>query len=145
MPSRAEAKIDFRLVPDMRADQVVAKLRAHLDKRGFQDIEIVPGGIYSPTETPRESAIVDALVSALSDAGVPHTLNPRLAGSWPGYRFTDPPVSLPAVFVGIGQGGQMHAPDEWYLIDAKDPKVAGIDRQALFYAEFLYALAKAKP
>lgn len=144
MPSRAEAKIDFRLVPDMRADQAVAKLRAHLDKRGFQDIEIVPGGIYGPTETPRESAIVNALVNALSDAGVPHTLNPRLAGSWPGYRFTDPPVSLPAVFVGIGQGGQMHAPDEWYLIDAKDPRLAGIDRQALFYAEFLYALAKAR-
>jgi acetylornithine deacetylase/succinyl-diaminopimelate desuccinylase-like protein len=145
MPSRAEAKIDFRLVPDMRADEVVAKLRAHLDKRGFNDIEIVPGGIYGPTETPREAAIVDALVTALAGAGLPHTLNPRLAGSWPGYRFTDPPVSLPAVFVGIGQGGQMHAPDEWYLIDAKDPKLAGIDRQALFYAEFLYALANPQP
>jgi len=145
MPSRAEAKIDFRLVPDMRADEVVAKLRAHLDKRGFNDIEIVTGGIYGPTETPREAAIVGALATALAGADLPHNLNPRLAGSWPGYRFTDPPVSLPAVFVGIGQGGQMHAPDEWYLIDAKDPKLAGIDRQALFYAEFLYALASAKP
>lgn len=144
MPTRAEAKIDFRLVPDMRADEVVAKLRAHLDKRGFNDIEIVPGGIYGPTETPRESAIVGALATALAGAGLPHTLNPRLAGSWPGYRFTDPPVSLPAVFVGIGQGGQMHAPDEWYLIDAKDPRLAGMDRQALFYAEFLYALANTK-
>ena len=145
MPSRAEAKIDFRLVPDMRADEVVAKLRAHLDKRGFNDIEIVPGGIYGPTETPRTAAIVDALTAALAGAGVPHTLNPRLAGSWPGYRFTDPPVSLPAVFVGIGQGGQMHAPDEWYLVDSKNPKLAGMDRQALFYAEFLYALANTGP
>lgn len=143
MPSRAEAKIDFRLVPDMRADEVVAKLRAHLDKRGFTDIEIVTGGIYGPTETPRDAAIVQALVSALSDADVPHKLTPRLAGSWPGYRFTDPPMSLPAVFVGLGQGGQQHAPDEWYLIEAEDPKLAGIDRQALFYAEFLYALAAA--
>lgn len=144
MPSRAEAKIDFRLVPDMRADQVLAKLRAHLDKRGFNDIEIVAGGIYGPTETPRDAAIVDALLATLAGADLPHTINPRLAGSWPGYRFTDPPVSLPAVFVGIGQGGQMHAPDEWYLIDAKDPRLAGIDRQALFYAEFLYALAKTR-
>jgi len=143
MPSRAEAKIDFRLVPDMRADEVVAKLRAHLDKRGFTDIEIVTGGIYGPTETPRDAAIVQALVTALSDADVPHKLTPRLAGSWPGYRFTDPPMSLPAVFVGLGQGGQQHAPDEWYLIEAEDPKLAGIDRQALFYAEFLYALAAA--
>lgn len=145
MPSRAEAKIDFRLVPDMRADQAVSKLRAHLDRRGFDDIEIVPGGIYGPTETPRDAAVVTALMMALDGAGLPNTLSPRLAGSWPGYRFTDPPVSLPAVFVGIGQGGQAHAPDEWYLIDAKDPKLAGIDRQALFYAEFLYALANTKP
>ena len=145
LPSRAEAKIDFRLVPDMQADEVVAKLRAHLDKRGFQDIQIVPGGIYGPTETRRDAAVVNALVAALDGADLPYTLTPRLAGSWPGYRFTDPPVSLPAVFVGIGQGGQAHAPDEWYLIDAKDPKLAGIDRQALFYAEFMYALAKTKP
>ncbi len=144
LPSRAEAKIDFRLVPDMQADEVVAKLRAHLDKRGFQDIEVVPGGIYGPTETPRDAAVVEALIAALAGADLPHTVTPRLAGSWPGYRFTDPPVSLPAVFVGIGQGDQAHAPDEWYLIEAKDPKLAGIDRQALFYAEFLYALAKIK-
>jgi len=145
MPARAEAKIDFRLVPDMQADQVLTKLRAHLDKRGFQDIEIVPGGIYGPTETPRDAAIVSALVTALKGADLPHTLNPRLAGSWPGYRFTDPPVSLPAVFVGIGQGGNAHAPDEWFLIESDDPKLAGIDRQALFYAEFLYALSKTNP
>lgn len=144
MPSRAEAKIDFRLVPDMRADEALDTLRAHLDKRGFTDIEIVPGGMYGPTETPRKAAIVDALVNTLRDAGLPYTINPRMPGSWPGYRFTDPPVSLPAVFVGIGQGGQQHAPDEWYLIDSKDPKFAGIDRQALFYAEFLYALAAAR-
>jgi hypothetical protein len=50
-------------------------------------------------------------------------------------------VSLPALFVGIGQGGQAHAPDEWYLIEAEDPRLAGIDRQALFFAESLYALA----
>jgi len=145
MPSRAEAKIDFRLVPDMRADEVMGKLRAHLDKRGFDDIEIVPGGMYGPTETPRDAAVINALIAALAGADLPHKLNPRLAGSWPGYRFTDPPVSLPAVFVGIGQGGQQHAPDEWYLIDSKNPKLAGIDRQALFFAEFLYALAGTTP
>ena len=142
IPSRAEAKLDFRLVPDMRADEVVPKLRAHLDKHGFTDIQIVEGGIYGPTETPRDAAVVQALVTALTEADLPHTLTPRLAGSWPGYRFTDPPVSLPAVFVGIGQGGQAHAPDEWYLIESDDPKLAGIDRQALFFAEFMYALAK---
>jgi hypothetical protein len=88
---------------------------------------------------------VQALVTTLESAGLPHTLTPRLAGSWPGYRFTDPPVSLPAVFVGIGQGGNAHAPDEWFLIESDDPKLAGIDRQALFYAEFLYALSKTNP
>ena len=37
---RAEAKLDFRLVPDMTKDEAVAKLKAHLAKRGFDDIRV---------------------------------------------------------------------------------------------------------
>ena len=40
LPGRAEAKLDFRLVPDMTKDEAVAKLKAHLAKRGFGDVEV---------------------------------------------------------------------------------------------------------
>src|SRR4029453_1988496 len=50
LPGRAVAKLDCRLVPDMTIDEAKRKLRAHLDKRGFTDIEINVTGGYDPTE-----------------------------------------------------------------------------------------------
>jgi acetylornithine deacetylase/succinyl-diaminopimelate desuccinylase-like protein len=57
--------------------------------------------------------------------------------------FTGPPLGLPAVGFGIGIGGGAHAPDEWFLIDSKDPKLAGLDESAMFFADYLYELAAA--
>jgi hypothetical protein len=66
---------------------------------------------------------------------------PRSPGSWPGYIFTDPPLSLPAGHFGLGHGAGLHAPDEYYLIDSGNPKVAGIDAANASFVEYLYALA----
>src|SRR5215470_10917043 len=40
LPHRAVAKIDMRLVPDMKASEALAALKAHLAKHGFGDIEV---------------------------------------------------------------------------------------------------------
>ena len=40
LPHRAVAKLDMRLVPDMTAADTLAKLKAHLAKHGFADIEV---------------------------------------------------------------------------------------------------------
>ena len=141
LPSRAEAKIDLRLVPNMTKDEVVSKLKAHLTKRGFSDVKVVVSGGYGPTQTEENSALVRAQKKSLADRGIPYALNPRLAGSWPGVVFTGPPLKLPAGQIGIGRGGGAHAPNEWYLIDSTNPKVAGFDELALYYADFLYAVA----
>src|SRR6202158_2990119 len=37
LPHRAVAKLDLRLVPDMKADEALAALKAHLAKRGFRE------------------------------------------------------------------------------------------------------------
>ena len=39
-------------------------------------------------------------------------------------------------------GGAAHAPNEWYLIDSNNPKVAGFDQAAMFYVDYLYELAE---
>ena len=41
----------MRLVPDMKKDDAVAALKAHLAKRGFGDIEVNVTGGYDPTST----------------------------------------------------------------------------------------------
>ena len=141
LPGRAEAKLDLRLVPDMTREEAVAKLKAHLAKRGYSDIVVNVSGGYSPTQTDENSILVRSQIAALKKAGVEYSLSPRLAGSWPGVTFTGPPLKLPAVGFGIGTGGGAHAPDEWYLIDSKSPKVAGLDESAMFYVDYLYELA----
>ena len=141
LPGRAEAKLDLRLVPDMTREEAEAKLKAHLAKRGFSDIIVNVSGGYSPTETDENSILVTSQKAALKKAGVEYAINPRQAGSWPGVTFTGPPLKLPAVGFGLGTGGGAHAPDEWYLIDSKSPKVAGLDESAMFYVDYLYELA----
>ena len=141
LPGRAEAKIDLRLVPDMTKDEMVSKLKEHLAKKGFGDIEVVVSGGYGPTQTPEDSALIEAEATVLKKAGVQYTLYPRSAGSWPGVVFTGQPLKLPAGQFGIGRGSGAHAPNEWFLIESTNPKVAGLDEQAMLYADFLYAVA----
>jgi hypothetical protein len=55
--------------------------------------------------------------------------------------FTGAPLNLPAGQYGIGRGNGAHAPNEWFLIESSNPKVAGLDEQAMLYADFLYTVA----
>lgn len=144
LPGRAEAKIDLRLVPDMTNDEAVSKLKAHLAKRGFGDIEVNVTGGYSPTQTDENSALIKAEQRTLATAKIPMTMSARSAGSWPGVTFTGPPLNMPAGQFGAGRGGGAHAPDEWLLVDSTNPKTAGLDDQAILYADFLYEVARAK-
>jgi len=142
LPGRAEAKIDLRLVPDMTKDEAVAKLKAHLAKRGFGDIEVNVSGGYGPTQTDENSPLIKAEQVTLAAAKIPQTMSARSAGSWPGVVFTGPPLKMAAGQFGAGRGGGAHAPDEWLLIESSNPKVLGFDQQAALYADFLYEVAR---
>ncbi len=143
LPGRAEAKLDLRLVPDMTREEAVEKLEAHLAKRGFDDVEVIVSGGYSPTESPEDSVIIQAAVATLTKAGIAHSLFPRRAGSWPGVVFTGPPLNIPAGHFGVGRGGGAHAPDEWLLIESGNPDVAGYEQQAVLFVDYLYEVARA--
>ncbi len=141
LPHRAVAKLDLRLVPDMTYEGAVAALKAHLQKRGFGDIEVNPSGGYDPTGTPPEAAIIRAQISVYRRAGLDPILWPRNAGSYPGYVFTSDPLRLPAGHFGLGHGGGAHAPDEYFVIESSNPKVAGWDAAVASFVEYLFELA----
>jgi acetylornithine deacetylase/succinyl-diaminopimelate desuccinylase-like protein len=142
LPGRAVAKMDMRLVPDMTAAEALAALKAHLAKKGFGDIEVNMSGGYDPTSTPENSSIIRAAVAVYKKNGIDPVLFPRLAGSWPGYVFTGDPLRLPAGHFGMGHGNGAHAPDEYYLIESANPKIAGMDGAVRSYVEFLYEVAR---
>ncbi|HMG34893.1 MAG TPA: M20/M25/M40 family metallo-hydrolase [Blastocatellia bacterium] len=141
LPHRAVAKLDLRLVPDMTAAGALAALKAHLAKHGFGDIEVNMTGGYDPTSTPADSALIQSSVAVYKRAGIDPILWPRLAGSWPGYVFTGERLRLPAGHFGLGHGGGAHAPDEYYVIESKNPKIQGLDGAVMSYVEYLYELA----
>ncbi|MBI1210926.1 MAG: M20/M25/M40 family metallo-hydrolase [Alphaproteobacteria bacterium] len=142
LPGRAAAKLDLRLVPNQTRAEAETKLRAHLKKRGFGDIEVNVTGGYDPTETPEDARIVQAQLEVYRRAGVDIALNPRRAGSWPGSVFTSPPVSLPASHFGFGHGSGAHAPDEYYVIESSNPKVTGLTGTMMGHVDFLYEMAR---
>jgi acetylornithine deacetylase/succinyl-diaminopimelate desuccinylase-like protein len=142
LPGKAVAKIDMRLVPDMTAAGALAALKAHLIKKGFGDIEVNMSGGYDPTSTPADSSIIRASIAVYKKNGIDPVLLPRLAGSWPGFVFTGEPLHLPAGHFGMGHGNGAHAPDEYYLIESSNPKVAGMDDAVRAHVEFLYEVAR---
>jgi len=142
LPHRAVAKIDMRLVPDMKKDDAVAALKAHLAKRGFGDIEVNVTGGYDPTSSSASSRMIQAQVAVLKRAGIDPVMWPRNAGSYPGYVFTNPPLSLAAGHFGLGHGSGAHAPDEYYVIESSTPKIQGFDGAVMSFVEYLYELAR---
>ena len=142
LPHKAVAKIDMRLVPGMKFDDAVAALKAHLAKRGYGDIEVKVTGGYNPTETRSDAALIQAQLAVLRGRGIAPLLWPRNAGSYPGFVFTDPPLSLASGHFGLGHGSGAHAPNEYFVIESSNPKVEGFDGAALSYAEYLEQLAK---
>jgi acetylornithine deacetylase/succinyl-diaminopimelate desuccinylase-like protein len=141
LPAKATAKLDLRLVPDQTAVEAAEKLKAHLARRGYGDIEVKVTGGYNPTQTDERTPLMQAMQNVYRAEGVPVSLSPRLAGSWPGYIFTDAPLNLAAGHFGLGHGGRQHAPDEYYVIESANPAVRGMTGAALGYVEYLYALS----
>jgi len=144
LPSRAVAKLDLRLVPNMTVADSLPKLRRHLEQRGFGDIEVNMSGGYDPTETAEDSRVIRAQQAVFTRRNVPFSLFPRLAGSWPGFVFTGDPLRLPAGQFGLGTGGGAHAPDEFFVIEPTNPRVAGLLEQTMGYVDFLYEMAAAR-
>jgi acetylornithine deacetylase/succinyl-diaminopimelate desuccinylase-like protein len=113
LPAVASAKIDFRLVPDLTPDKVTKLLRAHLDRRGFEDVEVVPGHGEPPSRWPTDSVTAKAAVDACRSAyGTEPVVYPLLAGSGPMAQVCDT-LGIPVAGFGSGNAASAnHAPNE---------------------------------
>lgn len=142
LPGRAEAKLEFRLVPAMTREEAERKLRAHLAKRGFDDVRVTVSGGYGPNETDENSILIRAQKRLFAEKGIDYSITPRNAGSWPGVIFNGPPLNLPAAQFGTGRGSGAHAPNEWYLVNSSNPKVDGMAESTMAFVDYLYILAE---
>ena len=118
LPARASAKVDFRLVPDQRPDEVLEQLRTHLDDGGFSDVEIEWLGGGPPGRTNPDDPFLQMVVASAEDVyGVPQIIEPIVGGSGPNHAFIHY-LGLPVAMAGIGYPGtRAHAPNENIVID----------------------------
>ena len=58
-----------------------------------------------------------------------------------GYAFTSEPLRLPAGHFGLGHGSGAHAPDEYFVVEPSNPKLADWDGAVASHVAFLHQLA----
>jgi acetylornithine deacetylase/succinyl-diaminopimelate desuccinylase-like protein len=118
LPNYAFAKIDFRLVPNLTPELCLSLLRAHLDRRGFADVEIAPLCGERPALSPVEADIVQVSQAAAREVyGHEPVMIPLSPGSGPLYPLTTA-LDIPTVMAGVGYAdSRAHAPDENIRLD----------------------------
>jgi len=119
VPKEAFVKMDFRLVSKMRAVDIERKLRRHLRKFGFNDIDLVIYSKEDPAKTPVESYIAQTMIECTEMVErVKPNVWPTIAGTGPMSLFTRE-LNLPTA-MGLGvnyPGASFHAPNEHIIID----------------------------
>ncbi|MCU0507757.1 MAG: M20/M25/M40 family metallo-hydrolase [Anaerolineae bacterium] len=114
IPAQASAKLDIRLTPDLTPTIAFDLLRAHLDRRGFTDIEVIEEeeGLM-PARTDPTAPVALAAIAALADVhGIAPVVEPTSGGSGPMYQLCQA-YGIPAVSIGVGWAqSNAHAPNE---------------------------------
>jgi acetylornithine deacetylase/succinyl-diaminopimelate desuccinylase-like protein len=116
IPATATAKVCLRLVPRQTSAEILAKLRAHLDRRGFQDIALTALGTFEPSRSVVEPRLMERIVRAVvSVYGQDPLIFPLFStgGSGPDFVFTRD-LGIPSVWIPCAQfkHKNIHAPNE---------------------------------
>ncbi|MDD5556693.1 MAG: M20/M25/M40 family metallo-hydrolase [bacterium] len=141
LPAEASAKLDFRFVPDMTSEAMLARLRRHLDARGFADVEVRSLGRFVPAATGTGDAIVEAAAAAAREtSGREPIVYPVAPWSGPLGEVCGT-LGIPSVAFGIGNPeSNDHAPNENIVLD---DYFEGIRCMAAFMRR--YAAARRRP
>lgn len=137
MPGSAVVKMDLRLVPDQTPDEILQKVRAHLDKRGFTDIEVVPLSADMPFRADPECLFAKTVVKCVEPVyGMGPEVFVSSSGTTAMYEFCHD-ADLDAVMFGAGnEASNIHAPNENIILE---DYINAIKMAATVMAEFAVA------
>ncbi len=114
-PAQASAKLEFRLVPNQRPDDILAKLRKHFAKQGFDYVRVEQVAETTPYRTQPEHPIVQTALKASKRVyDKPLVIRPLSSGMSPKYVFN------PLATIGLGveyAGSRMEMSDEHIRIE----------------------------
>jgi acetylornithine deacetylase/succinyl-diaminopimelate desuccinylase-like protein len=134
VPAVASAKLDFRLPPDLKPEEQLAKLRRHLDRQGFADIEITT---FGPGEWPVKTSPHAALAVAVQQAATSIFDRAPVVTGLSAEGTILQHVAMPLVLTGFANADcNLHAPDENIRIT---DYIRGIKYAAAIMEKFAHA------
>ncbi len=123
LPSEASSKITCRLVPDQDPDDIVAKLKAHVEahKPAGVTVEITEFDKGKPFLTPFDHPAIQAAGRSYEKIYQVPTAFTRMGGSIPIVAAFDEILGLPVVLMGFGLASEnFHAPNEHFHLENFD-------------------------
>jgi acetylornithine deacetylase/succinyl-diaminopimelate desuccinylase-like protein len=113
LPAEATAKLDFRLIPNQDPDDIREKLRKHLDRHGFEKVEILEGEGEKPARSDPNSPIARTVIETVREMYGEPVLWPFMPATGPMHPVVAD-LGIPTVLpVGVGRpDNRIHAPNE---------------------------------
>lgn len=140
LPAEAGAKITCRLVPNQEPDEIVAKLKAHVEKHKPAGVELTISEFDkgAPYITPFDHPAIQAAGRSYEKVyGVP-TAYTRGGGSIPIVAAFDQILELPVVLMGFGLTSEnFHAPNEHFHLE-------NFDKGLRVLSDYLHEVASVK-
>jgi acetylornithine deacetylase/succinyl-diaminopimelate desuccinylase-like protein len=117
-PSKASAKVDFRLVPNQNPGKQYQKLRKHMTTKGFGDVEVTVLNSTRPSKTSLTSRISTVANEAAKIVyECEPSVWPLVPGSGPMALFVED-LGIPTIGAGVGYyDSREHAPNENIRVD----------------------------
>ena len=145
LPNRIVSKHNFRYVPNQDGMDIVDKLRAHLDRHGYQDVEINVVGDVPWAKMRYDTEIASAIMDTFDTFGIEYDdpiveQESILGGYWPAYLFTGDVLDIPIASGNAGTGGNSHAANEYFVIEGAN-KIYGMAGGEKSIAAVLYNYA----
>jgi acetylornithine deacetylase/succinyl-diaminopimelate desuccinylase-like protein len=113
LPAEATAKLDFRLIPDQDPEDILVRLRKHLDTNGFEKVEIVSHDGEKPARSDPGSEVARSVIDCVRDLYGEPVLWPFMQATGPMHPVVAD-LGVPTVLpVGVGRpDNRIHAPNE---------------------------------
>ncbi|MFJ7952587.1 dipeptidase [Lysinibacillus sp. NPDC096418] len=138
LPAEAGAKITCRLVPNQEPEEIVALLRAHIEKHKPAGVEVTISEFDKgrPYLTPFDHPLIQAAGRSYEKVYNVPTAYTRGGGSIPIVAAFDEILSLPVVLMGFGLSSEnFHAPNEHFHLE-------NFDKGLRVLGDYLYEVAK---
>ena len=115
LPNEAVAGLDIRPLDGMTVEHITACLRNHLDKHGFDEVEIEVLSGYQGGAMPVDNWAVQALLETYREGGHDPEVWPRSSAGIASYQFIEK-IGIPWIATTLGHSGHKHAPDEFLQV-----------------------------